>query len=65
MSGHYNLLAWAVTNLTTYAVSIADGYVKELTAACSLVMCYCSLNHVTKVVEFMAAALLGAPAGGA
>ena len=54
-------LVCAVTDLAAYAVSVSDGDVKEVALSCSLVVCDCTLYHVTEVVELMAEVLYKLP----
>ena len=63
MSGNHHLLVRTVTDLTAYTVGIADGYIQELAASGGLIVGYGTFYHVAQVIELMATALLGTPAG--
>ena len=62
MSGYADHLIRTVANLTAHAVSILDCNVQEIALARSLIVGYCTLNHMTQVIELMAQVLNHAPA---
>ena len=63
MTGNNYFLTFTVTYLTAYAVCIFYCNVQKLAASGGLIVGYGTLYHVAQVVELMAAALLGTPAG--
>ena len=54
MSGDTDLLSFACTDFTAYAVGISDGDIEEVLLSGSLVVGDGAFHHVSQVVEFMA-----------
>ena len=54
MTQHNSCLTGSGSDLTAYAVGITAGDVEELVTARSLIMCACSVHHVTEIVKLVA-----------